>query len=100
MPLTNELGQVLMITELFYTGSTDRSNALTYAELDFPRTKQQRTKKRAKKKANRSHYASIDHTKVGTPLPESSYSEEDIFDYLPEGYLGNQDDEDNDTIDM
>ena len=76
-------------------------NALTYAELDFPGIKQQRTKKRAKMKANRSEYASIDHTKVGTPLPESSSSEEDIFDYLPEGFLGNQDDEDNDTmIDM
>ena len=51
-------------------------------------------------KVNRSQYASMDHTKVGTPLPESSSSEEDIFDYLPEGFLGNQDDEDNDIIVM
>ena len=51
-------------------------------------------------KANRTEYASIDHTKVGTPLPESYASEEDIFDYLPEGFLGNQDDEDNGITDM
>ena len=73
---------------------------MTYAELDFPGIKQQSTTKRAKMKANRTEYASIDHTKVGTPLPESSYSEEDTFDYLPEGFLGNQDDEDNDIIVM
>ena len=68
---------------------------MTYAELDFPAQKQ-KPKKRKKKKKQRdtqTDYASIDFSKVGTPLPESSSSEEDIFDYIPD--LQADDDENN-----